>query len=436
MIDRKSLTKALGRQELADWVLVERDQELAVLDDGVRRTEQRTRWQLVVHADTANGRGTSHVSIDANEGDPDKAVEQAAALARLSVGPAWATIPQAAPARVDLADPALATGELLAAADGVAKLLPRRPGATVEPRITVVREKVAVQARQGFHTEWSATFARVEALVIASGHGLAILREARRTDALDLVAAVDDAIADLRLLATAGPAVPGPCALILGPDAQLHGGLGVWQAFVAQADPVVARQGLTRYHERAPIVPGADQLAEPLTIESNGAIPFGTASAPLGDDGDAVRKWTLVERGIAAGLGLTPREAALRHREPNGGVRDLVVGTGTWEDTPGERPARGNAEGGAEVKDRTTPEKVRVIEIHRLRSLVIDPYTGDGDLELALAVDRASGRAFTGGTVRLDLIDALARARRSAKKIDRGAYHGPAKLLIERADLI
>ncbi|MEO8551860.1 MAG: hypothetical protein ABI678_17915, partial [Kofleriaceae bacterium] len=87
MIDRKSLAKALGHQELADWVLVERDQELAVLDDGVRRTEQRMRWQLVVHADTPAGRGTSHVAIDANEGDPDKVVEQAAALARLSVGP-------------------------------------------------------------------------------------------------------------------------------------------------------------------------------------------------------------------------------------------------------------------------------------------------------------------------------------------------------------
>ncbi|MEO8553374.1 MAG: hypothetical protein ABI678_25550, partial [Kofleriaceae bacterium] len=140
-------------------------------------------------------------------------------------------------------------------------------------------------------------------------------------------------------------------------------------------------------------------------------------AAPLGDDGDAVRRWTLVERGISVGLGLSPREAALRKREPNGGVRDLVVSTGTWD-------------------DKTTPAQPRVIEIHRLRSLVIDPYTGDGDLELALAVDRASGKPFTGGTVRLDLIDALARARRSAKRIDRGAYHGPARLFIERADLI
>lgn len=416
MIDRRALVKALGRQELADWVLVERDQELAVLDDGTRRTEQRTRWQLVAHADTPAGRGTSHVAIDANEGDPDKAVEQAAALARLSVGPAWATIPPAAPARVDLADPALGTGELLAAADGVARLVPRRQGASIEATITVIRERVSVQARQGFHTEWSATLARVDALVTANGHALNIAREARRSDALDLVAAVDEAIADLRLIATAGPVAPGPCALILGPDAQLHGGLGVWQAFVAQADPVVARQGLTRYHERAPIVAGADQVAEPLTIESNGAWPFGLASAPIGDDGDAVRKWFLVERGIAAGLGLSPREAALRHREPNGGVRDLDVAAGTWD-------------------ERTTPRS-RVLEIHRLRSLAIDPYTGDGDLEILLAVDRASGKASSGGTVRLDLIDALARARRSVRRIDRGAYHGPARLLIERADLI
>ncbi|HET9988172.1 MAG TPA: hypothetical protein VFQ65_06625, partial [Kofleriaceae bacterium] len=96
MIDRRSLVRALGREELADWVVIERDQEIAVVDD-VRRTEQRTRWQLTLHADTPAGRGTAHVAIDANEGDPEKLVEQAAVLARLSVGPAWATIPPAAP---------------------------------------------------------------------------------------------------------------------------------------------------------------------------------------------------------------------------------------------------------------------------------------------------------------------------------------------------
>jgi predicted Zn-dependent protease len=414
VIDRKSLARSLGHQDLADWVIVERDQELAVIDDNTRREEQRTRWQLTVHADTPAGRGSAHVTIDANEGDPDRLVEQAATLARLSVGPAWSTIPQAAPARVELVDPALATTELLTAADTIAKLVPRRAGANIAPRVTVLREQVTMATKQGFHAAWSATLARVDALVTATEHTLQIFREARRTDRLDLVAAVDEAIADLRLVASAGAPVGGPCALVLTGDALLHGGLGVWQAFVSQADAVVARQGLTRYHERTPIVPGADQLPEPLDVTSDGALPFGVRSAPLGDDGDAVRQFPLVARGIAVGLGLSPREAALRQREPNGGVRNLVVGRGSWDEKP--------------------PVATRVIEVRRLRNLEIDPYTGDADLELGLGIER--GTPFAGGTLRLDLIDALARAHRSVRRLQRGPYDGPAAVLIENVDLI
>lgn len=414
MIDRKSLARSLGHQDLADWVIVERDQELAVVELDMRREEQRTRWQLTVHADTPDGRGSAHVTIDANEGDPDRLVEQAATLARLSVGPAWSTIPQAAPARVELVDPALASAELLTAADAIVRLVPRRPGANIAPRITVLREQVTMATKQGFHAAWSATLARVDALVTATEHTLQIFREARHTDRLDLVAAVDEAIADLRFVSSAGAPIGGPCALVLTGDALLHGGLGVWQAFVSQADAVVARQGLTRYHEHTPIVPGADQLPEPLDITSDGALAFGVRSAPLGDDGDAVRQFPLVARGIAAGLGLSPREASLRQREPNGGVRNLVVGRGTW--------------------DEKLPVATRVIEVRRLRNLEIDPYTGDANLELALSLER--GTSFAGGTLRLDLIDALARAHRSARRLQRGPYDGPAAVLIEHVDLI
>ncbi len=416
MISRREIVRALEHQDLADWVVVEREQELAVVDEA-RREEHRTRWQLTVHADTPAGRGTARVVIDANEGDPDKLVDDAVILARLSVGPAWSTIPQAAPARVELADPALSIGTAIDAAIALAKLVPRRAGAALETCIAVLRERVAVQSRTGFHADWNATLARVDALVIASGHSLEVSREARRGDGLELVATIDEAIADLRLLASAGAPVPGPCALILTSDALLHHGLGVWNAFTSQADAVVARQGLTRYHERGVIAAGADQVAEPLSITSNGALAFGVRSAPVGDDGDAVRMFPLVDRGIAAGLGLDPREAALLHRDPNGGVRNLGVSLGTWD-------------------ERAAPPGVRVIDVRRLRGLEIDPYTGDGDLELSLAIDRATGTPFTGGTVRLDLIDALARARRSSRSLRRGPYEGPAAVLIEHAELL
>ena len=43
---------------------------------------------------------------------------------------------------------------------------------------------------------------------------------------------------------------------------------------------------------------------------------------------------------------------------------------------------------------------------------------------------------IAGGSIRLDLIAALARARRSSIAIKRGPYAGPRGVLIERAELI
>jgi len=85
----------------------------------------------------------------------------------------------------------------------------------------------------------------------------------------------------------------------------------------------------------------------------------------------------------------------------------------------------------------------RLLEVRRLHALAIDPYTGDATLDIAFGVDHRldprTGHAlaipFTGGSIRLDLITALARARRSSQRLRRGAYHGPADLLIDVADL-
>ena len=133
-----------------------------------------------------------------------------------------------------------------------------------------------------------------------------------------------------------------------------------------------------------------------------------------------MRRFALVERGIAVGLGLTPREAALRKRDPNGGVRNLVVELGHVART-----------------DRCGAPAA-LIEVRRLRSLSIDPYTGDASLEIALAIDHSAGKSapFTGGSIRIDLIAALARARRSGTEIRRGPYRGPDAVLVDRTELI
>jgi predicted Zn-dependent protease len=419
VIDRRELVRALGRREIADWVLIQRDQDIAIADEPSRlhRVERRTRWQLTVHVDVFTGRGSAHLAIDAVDGSANQIVDQAIALASAAVGPAWRSTPPAAPARVKLIDPLFA--DPLSAADAVVRGLHRPAEATTSVRVTASHEQVTASARSGFHAEWLASALRLDALVIAHDRGLDVSREARLASELGGDAAVAAAVADLALFASAGPPPGGPCTLVLRDDALLHGGLGVWTAFANQGDAIVERQGLTRYREHAPIAPGADQIAEPLTISSDGALDYGLRSAPLGDEGDAVRRFALVERGRGAGLGLSPREAALRKRDPNGGVRNLVVGIGTWPGT----------------LDGATG---RVIEIRRLRDLAIDPYTGDANLEIALGVEHTGGAAkpFSGGTIRLDLIAALARAKRSATRIRRGAYEGPDAVMIDRSELV
>ncbi len=417
MIDGPSLVRALGSAEaadrsLADWVLIERDQELATADDRLRRAERRKRWQLTVHVDVPAGRGSAAIAMDAVAGDPEIVVDQALALAHASLGPAWRSAPPAAPARVALEDPAIAGRDPLEAADAIARGVRKPEGTSVTAVVSVLREHVTATTRAGFHLTWGATLVRATALVAAGERSLEVAREARRASDLDLDAAIAAAAADLALLAKAGAPSPGPCAVVLAADAMLHGGLGVWAAFESQADAVVARQGLTRYRERAPIAPGAELAADPLTITSDGALAYGPRSAPLGDGGEAVRKFDLVTRGIAADLGLTPREAALRHRDPNGGVRNLVVALGGW----------------------TGETTGRVIEIRRLRDLAIDPYTGDASVEIALGLD--GGKPFTGGALQLDLFDALALARRSSTKIKRGPYEGPSAVLIDHVELL
>ena len=421
MIDRHGLLRALGERSLADWVLIEHDEQLAAVDEatpGSERGEQRQRWELTVHVDAPHGRGSARLELQTGSGLADNIVDQAIALANASVGPAWSTSPPAAPAKVALLDPALARAELGEVARVMLHDLKRPAGAAVVAVATVSREHVIVITKQGARAQWVASLAHAAATIAVGGRSLEVSRDARRIADLGFGPALASAAADLALYPAAGAVTPGPCTIVLGADAMLHGGLGIWQVFANQADAVVARQGLTRYRLGAPIAEGASAFAEPLTIASDGALDFAVGSAPIGDDGDAVRRFTVIDRGIAVGLGLSPREAALRGQDPNGGVRNLVVSAGTWQDAPASLPGR-------------------VVEIRRLRSLAIDPYIGDATLEIALGIDLAAGgKPFTGGSIRLDLVAALARAQRSGRVIRRGCYQGPAAVVIDGATLL
>jgi len=412
VIDRGWIVHALNdRKAIADWVVVERVVERAVVTATSRRREQTTRWAITIHVDVPEGRGSARVELGPSDAEAGDIVDQTVALASTAIGETWSTVPQAAPAKVAVVDPALAKVDLVDHAVAIVRAIhaPATPTA-----VEIARANHQVESHSGLRTSWTSSSVRATVIVATGDRSLEVSREARRLVDLDLDLAIATAAADLALYATATKPAAGKCTLVIGPDALLHGGgYGMWSVFASQADAVLERQGLARYRIGKPVATGADSVKEPLSIASDGSRAFGMRSAPIGDGGDAVRRFAIVEGGLCVGLGLSPREAALRGGDPNGDIRNLDVGRGTWQ---GERPFG------------------RVVEIRRLRSLAIDHYSGDASLEIALGLD--GDKPFSGGTIRIDLIAALASARRSQSSLERGPYRGPASVMIADVDLL
>lgn len=444
MIALRDLVQRLARRKVPAWTVFERVQDIATVDErhAIERHEHRARLTLTLHDDQPRGRGSARIELDSHARDltADGILDHALAIARANLGPAWVAAPPAAPAKVALADPALLQRELDAAARNTLLALRRPVGVAVSARLQLCRDKCAIAASSGFHLSWPETSIQADAWLRASpgspdkqsvGAQLHIIRSARRIDDLALDAALAEAADDLALLATANDEqVPaGLCALCLGPDALLHGGgLGIWQIFAELADAATERQGLQPFRLRTELAPGAAQRAEPLAIHSDGALDFAPRSAPVSDEAIAVRRFPLVEGGVAVGLALDAREAALRQTAPNAGIANLVVALGTW---PG-------LDASPSVPAAMQLRPTRVIEVRRLRALDLDPRTAIATLDLALGIEHRPGAAptpFTGGTIHLELLPALALAQRSARSLHRGAYRGPASILVPVAHL-
>jgi hypothetical protein len=395
--------------------------EVGVCDGG--------RLELTWFDDGARGRGVGVASVGLRELAPAALVDEARARARQCPGAPWQSPPAAGPARVRLADPDLRDGaEALAAqvTEGARQLAAGRD-ALGGGALVVTRTHHAAQSSAGLRLGWQATLA--EATVELVGARGPVRMRARRLADVLAPTWLDAVIADAAAEASARDLVAGRYEVVLRAEAaagarvvsdraqaagavELDGGpddLGWWELLVSQADAARARTGLVAYAVGDEIAPGAATAPEPLSVRSDGARDFGLRSAPLGADGAAVRRFALVAGGRAAGLGLDAHEAMQRGLEPNGGVRDLVVG-------PGVSAA-------ADLGRHGAPR----LEIVRGRWLELDVGSGHAVLaiELARQHDGAGARVVRGGFVRGDGLAWLAHARRSREVGTVGAVHGP-----------
>ncbi len=233
MITQRDLVQRLARRNLGAWSVVERIQDTATIDEvrALQRRDRRTRLAIIVHQDVPRGRGSARLDLDSLDGSADDLIDQAISLALAAVGPAWASTPPAAPARVAIVDDELLKRELDAASRNTLAGLRRPRDVTVLASAQILREKITLIASSGFHFSWPATTVRADALVttatapdtaptagslatapttatpatapIAATTGtsgdrsLTLTREARRTEDLDLDAALADAAAHI-----------------------------------------------------------------------------------------------------------------------------------------------------------------------------------------------------------------------------------------------
>jgi predicted Zn-dependent protease len=179
------------------------------------------------------------------------------------------------------------------------------------------------------------------------------------------------------------------------------------------------RLGLSRYRPGQRLF--GPERGGGFTLSSDGTVPFGERSAPFGELGEPVRRFDLVEDGVAAELALDAREAGLAGAPPNGGVRNLALGRGASRAAqllePGARP---------------------LIEVASLAWLEVDPRSGElaGAIESGTRHDRGAATPVTGGVLAGNLFELLGRARLASETMNERWYRGPALVRIDDVAIV
>jgi predicted Zn-dependent protease len=439
-----------------DYVVVERAGERLERSrrGHVRRLSER-HVDVALYRDRRGSRGTAHVRVTAQEHDPRglllRAVEQAAAVQ----GPTWTLPPPAAPARVSVSDAELAADPEAALASIPARIAFGAASQVDHWRVAVEHWRVEVRTSLLLASSYPSTLIEVDASLADSREPVSV--RSRRLDDLDWSEAVARAAAHAGARARAVRLAPGSYDLVLAGDALAPGGseavapergtpwtgpapwgaaapgrgvtaspgqtlaghaaFGWFGPLLAQSDARLVRQGLSRYGPGQSIYGSGHGsralLGEPLTLTSDGTLPYGLRSRPFGDWGEPTRQLTLIEDGVAVGLLCDLREAALRGIMPTGGPGNVVLPPG-----------------------RTLPDALRaragrpVLEAATLAWLAVEPRTGDFSAELDLG-HLDDGTVVTGGGFRGNVFSMLAGARYSARLAARSWYRGPEALRID-----
>ncbi len=416
----EDLVRALQYAPLVDeWVVREVRRQFAEVTGAVHRSGDAGELELVLWRDVRGGRGAATVTIEPTDAiDPAALVGSTSRRAANAVGPSWRLPPPAAPARVEVFDPAF-DNELLPAATDLFNVLAAVPNAaTPAARITTTTTRIA--SSSGFTSSYRASELQLWARMAGNATAPLAIRCRRLRDARvqEHAAQLSE---QLSARATATTTTPGRYDLLLVDAAWMPPavgqkiGFGWLDAVVAQASATLARRRLGLYRVGQAIYAEHEVTGDRLSVTSDGTLPAELLSAPMGELGEPVRRFELVRDGVVAGLSLPLREAALLDQPANGGVRNLVVATGSLEPAAKRRRSR-------------RP----LLEVLDLAWLEVDPRTGGFSAELGFGwLHDDQPRPIRGGGLRGNVFELLARARYSSESARLQRYHGPDAVRID-----
>lgn len=422
------VARVLRRAEVDEFVITESTGRRVVAHlSGVRtiHSTDRRELEVVIYRDLRRGRTSARFVVADDDLDAiERLVNAASKRARGGLGPEWKLPPPAAPARVDVADPAI-VADTQGVALAIIEQLVRgadKPGGTAlslgSARVACEARETSVHTSSGFLRTKSETFLELDAVLRTSTTSQPVRRQARRRADIDVAALVQRARARLAARAVATRLAPRRYDLVLGLDAivcaDARPAAGVdryrwFTSFVAQADAENQRRGLVRYRPGEPVFGERTPTTE-LTLTSDGTLPFGWYSTPFTDLGQAVRSFHLIKDGTAAQLALGLREAGLRKQAGNGGVRNLVLSPGRASEgallSPGPRP---------------------LLVVDEVVSFACEPQNGEFSAQLGLAHIHhdKTRRPVVAGYVRGNLFELFANVQLAEETSFHTWYAGP-----------
>lgn len=191
------------------------------------------------------------------------------------------------------------------------------------------------------------------------------------------------------------------------------------EALTAFFEPVVFRSGAyAAFQKMAPLAPGdavhrdGERRGEALSLESDGLVPFGLATAPFDDEGIASRRLAIVQGGVVAARWATQQYAEYLGMEATGAFANTRVACGA-------RP-RAELLAGA-------------LEVVSFSAFDPDSLTGDFGAEVRLGYLHGPGGAtpMKGGSVSGNVFGALANAWFAKEETSHESYVGPCAVRVE-----